>query len=102
MSSKEPGGRRPSIGDARTAVCEFLEVSLPEVRKVSVNKLMRADREGGGWEAEAEVWHPNPTVQMLGIETERPVLDHDNYLVRLDAQLNILGYALKELAEGEE
>jgi len=48
------------------------------------------------WEAEAEVWQPNATLKNLGIETGRPVLDHNHYLLRLDALLNVLEYELKE------
>ncbi len=40
------------------------------------------------------MWQPNPTLRSLGIETGRPVLDHNRYLVRLDALLNVLEYEL--------
>ena len=42
------------------------------------------------------VWQPNATIQALGLSTERPVLDQNFYVVRLDEQLNVIGYEIKE------
>ena len=50
----------------------------------------------GAWEADAVVWQPNATIQALGLSTERPVLDQNFYVVRLDGQLNVIGYETKE------
>ena len=41
------------------------------------------------------MWQPNAAIKALGIETGRPVLDHNRYLVRLDALFNVLEYELE-------
>ncbi len=86
---------QPTINDARTAVCGFLDAALPEVRRVDVTRMARVDAGEAAWEAEADVWQPNPTLRTLGIQTQRPVLDHQHYLLRLDALLNVLAYELE-------
>lgn len=96
MDTSETGFRQPTIVDAQMAVRGFLEQSLPEVHRVNVVKVSKTGAEDGGWEAEAEVWQPNPTIRALHLETQRPVLDQQHYLVRLDGLLNVLAYELEE------
>jgi hypothetical protein len=91
--------RRPAIAEAQTAVRGFLEAALPEVRRVNITKVAPATAGGASWEAEAEVWQPNATLEALGLATERPVLDHSHYMVRLDALLNVLEYELEGSAD---
>ena len=89
----------PNMAALRNAVCDFLRESLPEVDRVNIVKLApaRVDvNEGAWWEAEAEVWQPNATIRSLRLSTQRPVLDAQLYVLRLDSQLNVLGYGLKE------
>ena len=85
-------GNRASIAEVRDAVCSFLRELLPEARKVNVNRLVQIDSTAGDWEAEAEVWQPNAMIQSLGLPTQHPVLDLAVYAVRVDSQLNIMGY----------
>jgi hypothetical protein len=85
---------QPTIRDAQTTVRRFLEATLPEVQRVDVTRIATVGTGEAGWEAEADVWQPNPTLQTLGIQTQRPVLDHQHYLLRLDALLNVLAYEL--------
>ena len=95
----DDSAHRPSMAALRTAVCDFLRESLPEVDRVNIVKLApaRVDvNEGTWWEAEAEVWQPNATIQSLQLKTHRPVLDEQLYVLRLDSQLNVLAYGLKE------
>ncbi len=92
-SGNETG--RPAISDAQTAVCDFLEAVLPEVQRVDVTSMAPVHTGEAAWEAEADVWQPNPTLRTLGIQTQRPVLDHRRYLLRLDALLNVLAYELE-------
>ena len=66
---------------------------MQRVDVIKVAPLLSGD---AAWEAEADVWQPNPTLKSLGIETGRPVLDHNHYLLRLDALLNVLEYELRE------
>jgi hypothetical protein len=86
---------RSSLAEAQTATREFLKDSLSEVHRVDITKIVHISLGEAAWEAVAEVWQPNPTLKSLGIETQRLVLDHNRYLVRLDALLNVLEYELE-------
>jgi len=92
-SGNETG--QPALVDAQATVRHFLEAALPEVQRVDVTRVTRGQPGETAWEAEADVWQPNPTLKSLGIETQRPVLDHQRYLLRLDALLNVLAYELE-------
>ena len=94
-TAPKPEATLPAIEEARNAVISFLQ-RLPEVKRVNITKLAVLDAEKGTWEAEAEVWVPNPTIKALGLPTQREVLDCQPYLLRLDKQLNIAAYGLKE------
>ena len=87
---------RPSLVEAQAVAREFLADALPKVQRVDIVKVAPLLSGDASWEAEADVWQPNPTLESLGIETGRPVLDHNHYLVRLDALLNVLEYELRE------
>jgi len=91
-------GHVPPIEDARDAVIAFLKKTL-DVKHVNVTKLAVLDSEKGTWEAEAEVYVPNPTIKALGLPIQKEVLDCQPYLLRLDSQLNIVAYGLKESVE---
>jgi hypothetical protein len=99
MNGKEAQIGGLSVTDAQIAVREFLEKAVPGQRLVNETKVAKHGADEGDWEAEADVWQPNPTVQALHLETQRPVLDQCHYLVRLDALLNVVAY---ELAQGTE
>ena len=93
---------RIPITDARTAVSDFIQESLPDVHRVNVTKLVQIDPDEGTWEAEVEVWQPNATIQGLGLPTSKPVLDRHEYLARLDGQLNVIAYGEKESISDKE
>ncbi len=93
--------RRSNVAEAQAVTREFLNGALPDVRRIDVTKVAPVTSGEATWEAEAEVWQPNPTLESLGIETGRPVLDHSRYLVRLDALLNVLEYELEEAVRGK-
>jgi hypothetical protein len=87
---------RSSIVDAQVVAREFLKDALPDVQRVDITKVAPVISGEATWEAEADVWQPNATLKSLGIETGRPVLDHNHYMVRIDALLNVLEYELRE------
>jgi len=87
---------RSSIVEAQAVAREFLADALSDVQRVDITKVAPITSGAATWEAEADVWQPNATLKSLGIETGRPVLDHNHYLVRLDALLNVLEYELRE------
>ncbi len=93
---------RPTAGALQAAAIDFLTKAVPQVKNVNITKLVPIDEYEGTWEVEAEVWHPNATIQALGIETQRPVLDKTLYLVRLDRHLNVPAYGLKDSVASSE
>ena len=97
LSTNDPKVERepPLIGDARNAVIAFLKETL-DVKQVNITKLAQIDSEKGTWEAEGEVFVPNPTIKALGLPTQKEVLDCEYYLLRLDAQLNVVAYGLRD------
>jgi hypothetical protein len=93
---KESGAQRVDLVEAQCIARDFLKTALPDVQRVDVTKVAHVSFGDAAWEAEADVWQPNSTLKSLGIETGRPVLDHNHYLLRLDALLNVLEYELRE------
>ena len=91
---------RPTLTDARTAVQAFLREALPEVWRVDVTRIAPLASHEAVWEADAVVWQPNATIQALQLSTERPVFDQNCYLVRLDGQLNVVAYEMRETERG--
>ena len=87
--------RRSTLATAQAVAHDFLMAALPDVTRVDVTKVAHVDIRDVAWQAEADVWQPNPVLQSLGIETGRPVLDHHRYLVQLDAELNVLEYEME-------
>jgi hypothetical protein len=96
MNASQTHQRPPSIVEVRTAVGRHLHQLLPEARKVAVTRLVQVDPEAGTWDAEAEVWQPNAAIEALGLPTSRPVLDREFYAVRLDGELNIVGFEIRD------
>ena len=97
LSTTGPGADRtlPPIEDVRDAVANFLK-KMPDAKEVSVTKLALMDSEKGTWEAEAEIYVPNPTIRALGLPVRKEVLDCQSYLLRLDKRLNIVAYGLRD------
>lgn len=95
MPADGVAGKRPSIVDAQLAVRSFLKELLPDAQRVSVSRLAQLDPAQGTWEAEAEVWQPNATVESLGLRVHHPVLDQEVYVVHLDGGLNVTDYEVK-------
>lgn len=91
---------KPSLAEAQAVVREFLAAALPDVQRVDITRLAPVTIGEASWEAEAEVWQPNATLRSLGLETGRPVLDHNRYLVRLDALLCVLEYEMEGALRG--
>ena len=96
MTTERLAHHRPTLVDARAAVQSFLREALPEVWRVNVTRIAPLQSHEAAWEADAVVWQPNATIQALGLATEHPVLDQNGYLVRLDGQLNVIAYEIRE------
>ena len=100
VSSTHPkaGRKAPTIEAVRGAVVDFLK-KMPDVKRVHVSKLALMDPGNGIWEAEAEVSVPSEAIRALGLPVRRKVLDFQTYLLRLDEDLNVIAYGLKESLE---
>ena len=96
MSTEKLSDHRPTLVDARAAAQTFLREALPEVWRVDVTRIAPAESHDAAWDVDAVVWQPNATIAALQLSTERPVLDQSSYLVRLDAQLNVIAYEMRE------
>ena len=81
----------PPIEDVRDAISNFL-AQMVDAQEVSVTKLVLLDAEKVTWEAEADVYVPNPTIRGLELPMEKEVLDCQKYLLRMDKHLNIVAY----------
>ena len=96
MSSNQCDTHRTSVVEARAAVHGFLHEALTDVHRVDVVEVRPVETGDPGWEAEAVVWRPNATIQTLALPTQRPVLDQEEYVVRLDRDLNVVSYGVKK------
>ena len=97
MTTTEITDNRPTLVEVQAAARAFLQEALPDVHRVDITKVMRIEFNDGAWEADALVWQPNATIRALGLSTQRPVLDQNSYVVRLDGRLDVIGYELKEV-----
>ena len=97
--TEQPSPDPVSVEQLASAARDFLLRTVPDVLHATVTKLAVIDSEKGLWEAEADVQVPTATVKALGLPTRRPVLDTETYLLRLDEQLNIRAYGLKDSVE---
>ena len=88
--------RMQMIEQVRKLAVEFLKNNC-EARRVQVVKMGLADSAKGIWEIEAHAFVPNTTIQNLGLEVSKEVLDSETYTLRIDGQLNIIGFGLKSL-----
>ena len=87
--------RSTKLEDVRKAAVSFLKETL-DVRHLTVTKLQRADSGEGDWEAEAEVYLPNGTIKALDLPVQNEILDCKVYLVRLDSDLSVTAYGLRD------
>jgi hypothetical protein len=97
LSTVGPEAERqlPPIEGVIDAVTNFLK-KMMDAKKVSITKVALEDSEKETWEAEAEVYVPNPTISALGLLVRKEVLDCQIYLFRLDKRLNIVAYGLRD------
>jgi hypothetical protein len=95
-SSQAP--KMQMIEQVRRLAVEFLKNNC-EARRVQVVKMGLADHAKGIWEIEAHAFVPNTTIQNLGLEVSKEVLDSETYTLRIDGQLNIIGFGLKSLVD---
>jgi len=99
MESQSQGKPSSTMRAARNAALEFLQESLPDLVQADVTRIARGSAEPRCWEVEIQAWQPNTTIRAMGLTTERPVRDPASFLVRLDEELNVIEYGLKQLFE---
>ena len=97
LSTAGPEAERklPPIEEVKDAISKFLK-KMVDAKKVSVTKMVLLDSEKETWEAEADVYVPNPTIRALGLPVQKEVLDRQTYILRLDMQLNIVAYERRD------
>ncbi len=97
LSAAGPEAERklPPIEEVKDAISNFLK-KMVGAKKVSVTKMALLDSEKETWEADADVYVPNPTIRALGLPVQKEVLDCQTYLLRLDMQLNIVAYERRD------
>ena len=99
-SSCNPEQKRatPQVEKARDAAVSFLK-KMPDVEEVKVTKMAPIDAAEGTSEVEADVYVPNATIKSLGLPVTKKVLDCQTYLLRLDSELNVTAFSLKNSVE---
>ncbi len=70
-------------------VSEFLKQTL----KVKEARVIKASRDGEGWDTEAEVYEDSSFIKSLGLSTR--VMDRNIYLVKLNENLEVASYERK-------
>lgn len=80
------------IEETSKTVSEFLK-KLLHVDEGKI-KVIRTIRDNGGLETEVEVYEESSFIKSLGLPTK--VQDRNIYMVKLDDNLEILSYGLKE------
>jgi hypothetical protein len=77
------------IEEAGRISTEFLKNTL----KLQDVKVVKASREGDGWETEAEVYEESSFIKSLGLPTR--VQDRNVYTVKLDEHLGVQSFERK-------
>ena len=103
LSTAGPEAERklPPIEEVKDAISNFLK-KMVGAKKVSVTKMVLLDSEKETWEADADVYVPNPTIKALGLPVQKEVLDRQTYVLRLDMQLNIVAYERRDSATDKD
>jgi hypothetical protein len=77
------------IEEAGRISTEFLKKTL----KLQDVKVVKASRDGDGWETEAEVYEESSFIKSLGLPTR--VQDRNVYTVKLDEHLGVQSFERK-------
>ena len=85
-----------NIEQVRNVVIAFLKNML-EVKSVKVIKIVKAEN---GWDTKAEVHEESSFIKTLGLPTK--VHDRNNYIVKLDKDLQVQSYEKEEEGGGKE
>jgi hypothetical protein len=78
-----------NIEEAGRISAEFLKNTL----KLQDVKVIKASRDGDGWETEAEVYEESSFIKSLGLPTR--VQDRNVYTVKLDEHLGVQSFERK-------
>lgn len=78
-----------NVDAVRKTAGEFLKKTL-NVKDV---KVIKAAKEGNGWDVDAEVYEESSFIKSLGLSTK--VQDRNIYAIRLDENLEVQSYQLQ-------
>lgn len=77
-----------NVDAVRKTASEFLKKTL-NVKDV---KVIKAAKEGNGWDVDAEVYEESSFIKSLGLSTK--VQDRNIYAIKLDENLEVQSYKL--------
>lgn len=95
---KKTSSVRSPLEKARETILKFFK-TLPEVKRVNITRVIQMEGERKLWEAEAEVFVPNATIEALDLPIQKAILDLKHYWLRLDEDFNVLAFEVKSFRE---
>ena len=78
------------IDEVRTKIENFLKNTL----KKSDVKVIRITKEDDGWSGDAEIYEESSFIKSIGLPTK--VQDRNIYDIKLNDELDVISYGLKE------
>ncbi len=82
------------IDEVRTVIEDFFKKTLKKSAKI-----IRITKEDDGWYGNAEIYEESSFIKSLGLPTR--VQDRNIYYVKLNDELDVISYGLKEDEEAE-
>ena len=78
------------IDEVRTVIEDFFKNTL----KKSDVKVIRITKEDDGWSGDAEIYEESSFIKSIGLPTR--VQDRNIYSIKLNDELDVISYGLKE------
>jgi len=77
------------IDDVRTVIEDFFKKTLKKNAKI-----IRITKEDDGWSGDAEIYEESSFIKSIGLPTK--VQDRNIYYIKLNDELDVISYGLKE------
>ena len=82
------------IDDVRTVIEDFFKKTLKKNAKI-----IRITKEDDGWSGDAEIYEESSFIKSIGLPTK--VQDRNIYDIKLNDELDVISYGLKEEEKSE-